>query len=80
LFAAFLTPGVHSVRVELAGFSSVERKGVDVGLGQRVALDVTLKVGQITETVEVIGAAPVVNTSSTTAGYAVTLRVSSGVT
>ncbi|HET7294940.1 MAG TPA: TonB-dependent receptor [Vicinamibacteria bacterium] len=67
-FAPFLTPGQYGLRVELTGFSPVERKGIDVRLGQRVSLDFTLKVGQISETVEVVGAAPVVDTSSTTAG------------
>ncbi len=67
-FAPFLTPGQYSLRVELTGFSPVERKSIDVRLGQRVSLDFTLKVGQISEIVEVVGAAPVVDTSSTTAG------------
>ena len=49
-FAPFLTPGTYAVRVELSGFSPVERKGVEVRLGQRVSLDFTLKVGQISET------------------------------
>jgi len=67
-YAPFLTPGSYAVRVELTGFSPVEQKGVDVRLGQRIALDFTLKVGEISETVEVLGAAPVVDTTSTTAG------------
>ncbi len=67
-FAPFLTPGVYAVRVELAGFSPIERKNVEVRLGQRVPLDFTLKVGEIEETVEVVGTAPVINTSSTTSG------------
>ena len=67
-FAPYLTPGSYSVRVELSGFSPVERKAVDVRLGQRVSLNFTLKVGQISETVEVVGAAPVIDTTSTTVG------------
>lgn len=67
-FAPFLEPGVYSVKAELAGFSPTERKGVAVRLGQRVELDFTLKVGDLQEVVEVVGAAPVVDTSSTTAG------------
>jgi len=67
-FAPYLTPGDYAVRVELSGFSPVEQKNIAVRLGQRVSLDFTLKVGQISETVEVVGAAPVVDTSSTTIG------------
>src|ERR1051325_3446665 len=68
-FAPYLTPGRYTVRAELTGFSPVEQKNIDVRLGQR--LDVgspTLKVGGVQEVVEVVGAAPVVDTSSTTTG------------
>ncbi len=67
-FAPFLTPGVHGVKVELTGFSPVERKNIQVRLGQRLDLEFSLKVGDLQEVVEVVGAAPVVDTASTTAG------------
>jgi outer membrane receptor protein involved in Fe transport len=67
-FAPFLPPGDYAVKVELPGFSPVERKNIAVRLGQRVSLDFTLKVGQVTETIEVVGSAPTVDTSSTTIG------------
>jgi hypothetical protein len=67
-FAPFLTPGSYGVKVELAGFSPVEQKNIQVRLGQRLSLNFTLKVGDITETIEVVGSAPVVDVNSTTAG------------
>lgn len=67
-FARYLTPGKHAVKVEQGGFSPVEQKNVDVRLGQRLELSFTMKVGGLEETVEVVGAAPVIDTSSTTAG------------
>jgi hypothetical protein len=68
-FAPYLTPGRYSVRVELSGFSPLEQKAVDVRLGQRIELaGLVLKVGGIEEVVDVVGSAPVVDTSSTTAG------------
>ena len=68
-FAPYLTPGKYAVRVELSGFSPVEQKNIDVRLGQRIELaGLTLKVGGLEEVVEVVGSAPVVDTSSTTAG------------
>ena len=66
--APFLTPGSYSVKVELAGFSPVEQKGIKVSLGKRYELSFTLKVGDLQEVVEVVGAAPVIDTNSTTAG------------
>jgi hypothetical protein len=67
-FAPYLTPGRYSVRVELAGFSPVERKDVQVRLGQRLELPFTMKVGERQEVIEVVGGEPVIDTSSTTTG------------
>lgn len=64
----FLTPGAYDVRVELQGFRTVEQKAVAVSLGQTVNLPVTLSVGALTETVQVTGASPVVDTTTTTSG------------
>jgi hypothetical protein len=67
-FAPYLTPGRYSVKVELAGFSPVEQKGIQVRLGQRLELNFTLKVGERQEVIEVVGGEPVIDTSSTTVG------------
>jgi len=68
-FAPFLPPGIYAVRVELTGFSPIEQKEIQVRLGQRLELQgLTLKVGGITEVVEVVGTTPVVDSSSTTIG------------
>jgi len=68
-YAPFLTPGIYAVKAELTGFSSVEQKNIQVHLGQRLTLTgLTLKVGTIEEVVEVVGTAPVVDVTSTTAG------------
>jgi hypothetical protein len=68
-FAPYLTPGRHTVKVELSGFSPVEQKNVDVRLGQRLDLGtLTLKVGGLNEVVEVVGAASTIDSSSTTVG------------
>lgn len=66
--APFLTVGRYNVKVELAGFSPVERKNVDVRLGTTYDLSFTLSVGQLQEVIEVVGGRPVIDTSSTTTG------------
>jgi hypothetical protein len=67
--APFLTPGTHTVRVELAGFRPVEVGNVNVVLSQRATLQpLVLRVGEVTETVEVVGAPPAVDTTTTTVG------------
>lgn len=64
----FLTPGVYTVRAALDGFKAVERTDLNVSLGQAVELRLTLEVGGVTETVTVVGAPPIVDMTSTTAG------------
>jgi len=66
--APFLTPGQYGVAVELQGFRPLERQDVQVRLGQRVDLMLTLEVGNVTQAVTVTGSAPIVDRSSTTTG------------
>jgi hypothetical protein len=61
-----LNPGRYNVSFELAGFTKVERKDLSVVLGRTFQLDTQMKVGAITETVQVTAqAAPLVDTRST---------------
>lgn len=62
--APYLTPGLYKVRVELAGFASAERSDVEVRLGQRVDLSFSLPAGTFADTIEVKGAAPLIDFSS----------------
>ena len=64
----FLTPGAFAVRAELQGFKSVEKKDINVSLGQTVDLPLRMDVGGITETVQVTGTTSVIDTTSTTTG------------
>ncbi len=48
--------GPYTIRVEAAGFSTEERTGITLEVNQAARLDFKLKVGAITETVEVTGA------------------------
>jgi hypothetical protein len=67
--AAFLTPGSYTVRAELQGFRPAAVEGIAVGLGERVAVKpITLRVGGLTEAVEVVGSDPVVDLTTTTVG------------
>jgi len=66
--APFLTPGAYTVKAELAGFRPVEQQNVQVRLGQRVTLPLTLPLGELSEQVEVRAESPVVNTATSSAG------------
>ena len=60
----FLTPGAYVVRAELAGFKAVEQPNVTVSLGQNVDLSLKMEVGGLSETVQVVGASPIVEAST----------------
>jgi hypothetical protein len=66
--APFLTPGLYTIRVELQGFKASEQKDIQVSLGGRREVNVKLEAGGLTETVQVTGATPLIDTSSTTTG------------
>ena len=61
-----LLPGTYEVKVTAAGFASEVNKEIQLNVGARQTLNQTLRVGQITETVEVTGTAAVVQLSSST--------------
>ena len=66
--APFLTPGAYEIKVELQGFRPLDRKGIQLQVGQRIELPLGMTVGALTETVQVTGETPVIDTSTTTTG------------
>src|SRR5438552_17115062 len=54
-----LPPGTYSLKVEMQGFASQVRNDIELQVGQVAGIDVTLKVGNVSEVVEVVGGAPV---------------------
>ena len=64
----FLLPGNYSVTAERAGFKSSVRGDIRVGTGVQVTVDFALEVGAATETVNVNGEAPMIETSDSDLG------------
>jgi carboxypeptidase family protein len=60
-----LPVGTYTVRVTAAGFQTATYPAFTLVLNQTASLNFQMKVGQISETVEVSGAAPVLQTQST---------------
>ncbi len=60
--------GAYEVNAQSAGFKKYVRKGIVLNLNQVASLDITLQVGTAVETIEVTGAAPLVDTTSTQLG------------
>jgi len=61
-----LLPGTYEVRVTATGFSTQLQKGVTLTVGAQQVLDITMQVGQMTQTVEVTTEAPTVELTSST--------------
>ena len=60
-----LRPGTYAVTFTLAGFSSVKREGLEISGAGVINVNGDMKVGNVAETVNVSGEAPVVDTQST---------------
>ena len=67
-----LNPGFYRVSVSSPGFQKTVINSVEVQVGQSARVDVELKVGEVTSTVEVTSSAPQLDTESGTLGHVVT--------
>jgi hypothetical protein len=63
-----LQTGNYTVKVSAHGFSSLEQTGVVLNVGAEQVLDFSLRVGQVSQTLEVTASQPVVETSSSSVG------------
>lgn len=70
--APLLVRGTYSVHAQQSGFKEIVRSGLTLDEGQNLRLDLTLEVGQITDKIEVTGAAPLLETERPTVSTVVT--------
>src|SRR3989441_2512875 len=63
-----LQPGQYDIKVELPGFRTITQKDVELQVQQSARLDFTLQVGELSQTVEVSGAAALIATENATVG------------
>jgi Carboxypeptidase regulatory-like domain len=63
-----LSPGDYKVTFELPGFKRIIRENVDLRTGDNLAVDVTLQVGNTSESVEVTGTTPLLETETSATG------------
>jgi carboxypeptidase family protein/TonB-dependent receptor-like protein len=61
-----LTPGTYTVKVTANGFQTFERQNIALGVGQDARIDAQLTPGQVTQTITVSEAAPLLDTTSAT--------------
>lgn len=70
----FVLPGTYAVTAQLTGFKSLERKGLEVRVADKLQLDLEMSVGEVTERVEVVASVPLLETSTVSLGQVVDTR------
>jgi hypothetical protein len=73
-----LVPGNYQVEASVEGFDRVVRGPINLAVSQTVALDLTLQVGAQTQTVNVVEAAPLVESQSSNVGQVVSRQMLAG--
>jgi len=63
-----LPPGLYTVTFELAGFQTLKREEIRLGLNQTLSVDAQLQLSSLQETVTITGESPTVDVKSTTVG------------
>ncbi len=69
-----LVPGTYSLTVEKTGFKRATRDGITVDVAAVVRIDIPLEVGDITQSIEVSAAAPLLQTENASLSQVVSTR------
>ena len=70
----YLPAGRYTVTAELQGFKKVVRNAVEVRVGDRLTLELTLEPGNLSESVEVAATTPLLDAASGSAGQVIDSR------
>jgi len=69
-----LAAGEYSISAELVGFKRLTRTGVVLEVSQKARVDLNLEIGEITDTVNVEGEAPLLSTENSELGQVISNR------
>ncbi len=72
-----LKPGIYSVTAEAAGFKKAIQKNIELTAGGRTAVPLALTVGDLSQSVEVVSTAPLLQSESTVLGQELNSRQTS---
>jgi hypothetical protein len=64
----YLLPGIYNVSVELQGFKTSARNGIELRVSDRMTLDFTMEIGNVAESVVVTGETPLLETATASVG------------
>jgi hypothetical protein len=71
----FLNPGTYTVTAELSGFKKVSRPNIEVRIGDKLDVNMTLEVGRMEETVSVTAESPMLATTTGSTGQVIGEKV-----
>jgi hypothetical protein len=69
--APYLIPGLYTISASAQGFKRAVRDNVDVTVGERVGVDLTLEIGDATQAVNITAEAELLNTATSSSGQVV---------
>lgn len=67
-YIPYLAPGTYRLTVESPGFKKYVREGVAIRTGEVPRIDIQMEVGGVTETVQVTGGVPLLDTETSASG------------
>jgi len=70
----FLLPGVYNLSASASGFKTVRRDNVELRIAERLQVDLTLEVGEVTEQVQVTAESPLLQTATSNIGQVIDSR------
>ena len=70
-----LPPGDYTITIEAPGFRKLVQTGVALQINQQAKLDFTLQLGQVSETMQVTGQAPLLQSESSSLGTVVNQKL-----
>jgi len=70
----YLIPGVYDVTAALTGFATIDQKGIEVRVGDKLELDFKMQVGSMATQMQVVGETPLLSTESASSGTIIDRR------
>jgi hypothetical protein len=70
-----LPVGLYEISVEKTGFKKLNRKNIEIRVAQRLALDLVMEVGNVSDSVEVTAQAPLLETESSEKGQSMSNKM-----
>jgi Carboxypeptidase regulatory-like domain len=69
-----IPPGIYTLKAHISGFRMMERRDIEVQVGSANRIPITLELGDLTETVEIRGGAPLIQSSNASIGTVIENR------